>query len=71
MQNSYVQEETLNIRADIQLGEVAQLIDVLNGVVESDDSSWQAKDLLQKLKKMRRSAIEDAHRDFANLLERT
>ena len=71
MKKSYVTEETLCVKTDIELGEIAQLIDVLQDVVGDEDSSnWKAKDLLRKLKDLRREAVEEARREFENMLHR-
>ena len=71
MKKSYVTEETLCVKTDIELGEIAQLIDVLQDVVGDEDSSnWKAKDLLRKLKDLRRDAVEEARREFDNMLHR-
>lgn len=71
MKKSYVTEETLCVKTDIELGEIAQLIDVLQDVVNDEDSSnWKAKDLLRKLKDLRREAVDEARREFENMLHR-
>jgi hypothetical protein len=48
MKKSYVKEEALQIQMDIDLGEVAQLIDVLQDVVNDTEdgasNNWKAKD---------------------------
>ena len=73
MKKSYVKEETIEILVDIKLGDVAQLIDVLQDVTneEGGSNNWKATDLLRKLKELRREAAEEARREFQNMLERT
>jgi hypothetical protein len=73
MKKSYVKEETLEILVDIKLGDVAQLIDVLQDVTNEGGGSnnWKATDLLRKLKELRREAAEEARREFQSMLERT
>jgi plasmid rolling circle replication initiator protein Rep len=73
MKKSYVKEETLEILVDIKLGDVAQLIDVLQNVAneEGGSNNWKATDLLRKLKELRREAAEEARREFQSMLERT
>jgi len=71
MKKSYVSESTLEVKIDIDLGEIASLIDVLQGVVDDQESSnWKASDLLRKLKDLRRATIEEARREFENMLDR-
>lgn len=74
MKKSYVKEEALQIQMDIDLGEVAQLIDVLQDVVNDTEdgasNNWKAKDLLRKLKAVRHDAAEEARREFENMLQR-
>ena len=71
MKKSYVTEETLCVKTDIELGEIAQLIDVLQDVAGDENSTnWKAKELLRKLKSLRREAVEEARREFDNMLHR-
>ena len=74
MKKSYVKEEALKIQVDIDLGEVVQLIDVLQDVVNDTEdgatNNWKAKDLLRKLKAVRQDAAEEARREFENMLQR-
>lgn len=71
MKKSYVSESTLEVKVDIELGEIASLIDVLQDVVNDEESSnWKASDLLRKLKDLRRGAVEEARREFENMLDR-
>jgi hypothetical protein len=39
-------------------------------VGDEDSSNWKAKDLLRKLKDLRREAVEEARREFENMLHR-
>lgn len=70
MKTSYVSEHTIQINMVADLGEVARLIDVLEGVTSNEDSSnWKAKDLLKKLKALRSEAVSQARREFERLEE--
>ena len=71
MQKSYVLEQTMQFKMDIDLGEINQLIDVLDQLIDDDTSNnWKAKGLASKLKALRRATVEEAKREFENMLER-
>ena len=70
MQKSYVNEETLKVKIDIELGEVQNLISSLEEMeIETSPNSYRVKALITELKKVRRSSVEEAHRSFERLLE--
>jgi hypothetical protein len=71
MQKSYVNEETLKVKIDIELGEVQNLIVSLEEMeIETSPNSYRVKALINELKKVRRSSVEEAHRNFERLLEK-
>lgn len=71
MKKSYVSESTLEVKMDIELGEIHNLIEVLDKIVNDEDSStWSARNLVGKLRKVRRDAVEEARREFENMLDR-
>ena len=71
MQKSYVLEQTMQFKMDIDLGEINQLIDVLDQLIDEDTSNnWKAKELASKLKSVRRSTVEEAKREFDTMLDR-
>jgi len=71
MQKSYVNEETLKVKIDIELGEVQNLIVSLEEMeIETSPNSYRVKALITELKKVRRSSVEEAHRSFERLLEK-
>lgn len=71
MKKSYVNETSLIVNVQIDLGEIAQLIDLADSAAEADEgSNWTAKDLSRKLKELRKEAMDEAKREFENLLNR-
>ena len=71
MEKSYVNEETLKVKIDIELGEVQNLIISLEEMeIETSPNSYRVKALITELKKVRRSSVEEAHRSFERLLEK-
>jgi len=68
MQKSYVQEQSINVKTDIDLGEINRLIEVLDAVIESDSSNWKAQEMVRKLKEVRRGAVLEARDQFDSLL---
>ena len=71
MLKSYVSEETLKVKIDIELGEVQNLIISLEELdTETTPNHYRVKALVTELKKLRQSAVEEAHRTFERMLER-
>ena len=70
MKKSYVLETSLVVKVDIDLGEIAQLIETLEPLTSEESNSWRAKDLLRKLKDLRKEAVTEAEREFRNLAEK-
>lgn len=67
MKKSYVAETSLRIHVEIDLGEVAQLIQVLEPAAEEGSNNWTAQELKRKLETLRREAVEEASREFSRL----
>jgi hypothetical protein len=58
----------MRVKVEIDLGEIAQLIEVVDSVADAEGSNnWVAKDLARKLKAVRRDAAEEAQREFERL----
>jgi hypothetical protein len=71
MLKSYVSEETLKVKIDIELGEIQNLIVSLQETeTETNPNSYRVKALITQLKTLERSAVEEAHRSFERLLEK-
>jgi hypothetical protein len=71
MKKSYVLEETMQVKIDMDLGEIGELIEALDELVNNDTANgWKAKGLASKLKSLRRATVEEAKREFENMLER-
>jgi hypothetical protein len=71
MEKSYVSEGTLKVKIDIELGEIQNLIVSLEETeTETSPNSYRVKALVTELKKLQRSAVEEAHRSFERLLEK-
>jgi hypothetical protein len=69
MKKSYVQDGTLQISITIDLGEINDLITQLESVVGEEGKNWRAKELITKLRTVRRDAAEEARREFQNMIE--
>jgi hypothetical protein len=69
MKKSYVQDGTLQISITIDLGEINDLITQLESVVGEEGKNWRAKELITKLRTVRRDAAEEARREFQNIIE--
>lgn len=67
MRKSYIREASLDVDITIELGEINQLIDVLNEVVANNENAWSASQLKRKLEKVRLETIEEARREFENM----
>jgi hypothetical protein len=71
MKKSYVLESSLNVYVTIDLGEINDLISELEPLAsEESNSNWKARDLVKKLKTMRKEAAEEASREFARMAEK-
>jgi Asp-tRNA(Asn)/Glu-tRNA(Gln) amidotransferase C subunit len=71
MKKSYVNESSLVVNVQIDLGEVNQLIDTLKEIDTEGSNNYRVKDLLNKLNTLRRDAAEEAKREFETMLERS
>jgi len=70
MKKSYINEQSLQIKVDIDLGEVNSLIEELAELTGEGSTHWRAKDLKIKLEKLRREAVEEARREFDSMLDK-
>lgn len=70
MKKSYVLENSLNVKIDIDLGEINDLLEELTVKDENETLSYRAKTLKSKFEKLRREAVEEARREFENMLDR-
>lgn len=69
MKKSYVQENTLQVKVTIDLGEINSLINELDAVASAEGSNnWKARDLVASLKKLRRDAAEEAKTEFERMI---
>jgi hypothetical protein len=69
MKKSYVLDGTLQINVVIELGEVNDLITQLESAVGEEGKNWRAKELITKLRTVRRDAAEEARREFQNMID--
>jgi hypothetical protein len=69
MKKSYVLDGTLQINVVIELGEVNDLITQLEAAVGEEGKNWRAKELITKLRTVRRDAAEEARREFQTMIE--
>ena len=70
MKKSYVIESTLQVYVTIDLGEINDMIAVLEPITtEESNSNWKARDLVSKLKEMRRDAAQEAKREFERMAQ--
>lgn len=67
MRKSYVQEKSINVVVHIELSEIETLIKTLDAI---EDKSYRARCLLDDLKEMRASVVEEAKREFGYMVER-
>ena len=71
MKKSYVIETSMQVKVEIDLGEIAQLIEVVDSVADAEGSNnWVAKDLARKLKDLRKDAVEEAKREFVRMADK-
>jgi|SaaInlV_120m_DNA_3_1039746.scaffolds.fasta_scaffold28508_1 hypothetical protein len=70
MEKSYVDEGSLTITMKIKLDQVEHLIVELDETEEdAATNSYRVKALVTELKKLKRSAVEEAHRNLERMLE--
>jgi uncharacterized protein YbaP (TraB family) len=70
MEKSYVDEGSLTITMKIKLDQVEHLIVELDETEEdAATNSYRVKALVTELKKLKRSAVEEAHRRLERMLE--
>jgi hypothetical protein len=69
MRKSYVQESSLKVAVDIDLGELNSLIEIAEGAASAEGAGWRVKNLLESLRQARREAAAEAVREFTRLAE--
>ena len=70
MKKSYVLETSLVVKIDIDLGEINQLVETLEPLTTEEGNNYRAKDLVRKLRALRKEAVEEAEREFHNMAEK-
>lgn len=71
MRKSYVQEHTLTVLVEIDLGEIGTMIDSLNELDTEQAGSYRVRELVGKLKNLRRETADDARREFERLAQQS
>lgn len=71
MKKSYVQEHSMKVLVEIDLGEINTLIDSLGELDSEASGSYRAEQLIGKLKTVRREAADDARREFERLAQQS
>jgi predicted DNA-binding ArsR family transcriptional regulator len=67
MRKSYVDESSLNINMVADLGEINDILTVLKSA--DDEQSHRARSLISKIEKLRLEAIQEARREFENMMD--
>ena len=70
MKKSYVQEHSMKVLVEIDLGEINTLIDSLGELDSEASGSYRAGQLIGKLKTLRREAADDARHEFERMVQR-
>lgn len=71
MKKGYVYENTLQVNVTIDLGEINDMIAALEPLTtEEGNKNWKAREIVTKLRTMRREAAEEARREFENMLQK-
>ena len=68
MKKTYVNETSLNINIVADLGEINDILAVLKSA--DDDQNYRAKSLISKIEKLRLEAIQEARREFEDMLDK-
>jgi len=69
MKKSYVHETSLVVTAKIDLGEINEIITLLEPLA-TEEHSWQSTEIVKKLKALRKDSVEEASREFARMAEK-
>jgi len=67
MRKSYVNQLSLNVVVNIELGELGDLIEAIEKI---EDKGYRETSLISKIKAARREAILEAKREFESLADR-
>jgi predicted DNA-binding ArsR family transcriptional regulator len=68
MKKTYVNETSLNINIVADLGEINDILTVLKSA--DDEQNYRAKSLISKIEKLRLEAIQEARREFEDMLDK-
>mgnify|MGYP000932547307 CR=1 FL=1 len=72
MRKSYVNESSITSQVEVDLGEVTRIIELLVDAYPEDNSeNWKARDIVKKLRQVRRDIADEARREFESMLERS
>jgi hypothetical protein len=72
MRKAYVNESSITSQVEVDLGEVSRIIDLLvEAYPEDENKNWQAREIVKKLRQVRRDIAEEARREFESMLERS
>ena len=71
MKKSYVNELSMTVKVDIDLGELGQIIQYVSAAVndETATSNYRAKELLKNLKRLEVETAEEAIREFQRITQ--
>ena len=69
MRKSYIREQSVQLIVEINLGELTQLIEIVEGAASVEGASWRVRDALEKLQTAKREAAQEAVREFTRLAE--
>tara|TARA_R110000787_G_scaffold268181_1_gene374612 strand:+ start:56 stop:340 length:285 start_codon:yes stop_codon:yes gene_type:complete len=71
MKKSYVNELSMTVKVDIDLGELGQIIQYVSAAVndETATSNYRAKELLKNLKRLEVETAEEAIREFQRIAQ--
>ena len=69
MKTSYSNEHTMSVTVNVDMGELANLIEYTSTAAEADGGSYVAKDLLKSLKRAKQDAAENALRGFQRMID--
>jgi predicted DNA-binding ArsR family transcriptional regulator len=67
MKKTYVNETSININIVADLGEINDILTVLKSA--DDEQNYRAKSLISKIEKLRIEAIQEARREFENMMD--
>ena len=69
MKKSYVLESSLSVYVTIDLGEINEMIALLEPLA-TEENSWKSSEILKKLKTLRKEAVSEASFEFRQMAEK-